>query len=132
VRHAKFSLRALLLFTAIVGCFLALNRVAWPQYALIHYVGPLTGRCLKQHLPVNFGWPAIWRTDHLAEHPPHETGKCRVNSTYYLNGLTINTLVACAAASVLTFMIVYLPPFISWQCYLRRERQMIDRVTARE
>lgn len=130
MRHVKYSLRALLLFTTTVACFLALDGVAWPRYANVQFGRPLPGVCLRQPYVVRFGWPLTSRTDRLADHPPHSAGDGIFESSYHVSGLAVNALVAVLLAATMTAAIVYLPPFMAWQRYLRRERQMIDRKTA--
>jgi len=72
------------------------------------------------------------RTDNLADHPKHASGVCKFDSTYHLVGLAVNFLVSFVVSAILVGSLVYLPLFIAWRLRLRRERQMIDHLTANQ
>ena len=134
MKPARFSLRALFLFTTSIACFLSLNRQyeAWPPpNAFIHYSWPrpMDDRCLRAPHTITCGWPFVLRTDHLAYHPRHKTGPCKFDSIYHPLGVTANILIAIFASTTLAAMTLYLFQFVSWRLRLRREDRIIDRMT---
>ncbi len=133
MKRAKFSLRALFLFTTAMACFLAINQryvASPPPNALVHYTLPMPDGCLRLPHAITFGWPLVYRTDDLADHLQHKSGPCKFDSTYHPLGLTANFLIAIFASAAMTGMMICLLQYLEWCSFLRRERRMVDRMTA--
>ena len=133
MKRARFSLRALFLFTSAMACFLALNQryvASPPPNALVCYILPMPDRCLRLPHTIEYGWPSVARTDNLADHPKHHSGPCKFDSTYHTFGLTANFLIAIFASATITGMTICLLQYLEWCALLRRENRIVDGMTA--
>ena len=127
----RFTLRTFFIFTSVLACVGSLNRIAWPEYALYNFIRPLPDhQCFKLPYVVEFGLPLTAFTNNHAEHPPHETGPCRFNTTWHPFGILVNTLFALICSAVATAGFVIVPRFVDWQIQLAHERKVIDAATS--
>ena len=133
MKRARFSLRALFLFTIAMACFLALNQryvASPPPNAIVHYILPMPDRCLRSPDTIEYGWPFVARTDNLADHPVHHSGPCKFDPTYHTFGLTANFLIAIFASATMTGIAICFLKYLEWCSLFRREQRMVDQMPA--